>query len=106
MKTFSNVRTSLFTAFAFVGLLALAGCGDDDLGKRYPVSGTVTYKGQPAAKWSITFVSEKGTRGASGEIKDGAYTLTVVNAGDGAFPGNYSVVIEAREIDMTRVVEH
>jgi hypothetical protein len=105
MKTFSKVRISTLTACAVAGLLAFAGCGGDDLGTRYPVSGTVTYQGKPVAKGTITFMSDKGTRGAAGEIKDGAYTLTAVNEGDGAFPGNYKVVVEALDVDMSGVVE-
>ena len=42
----------IFATFAF-------SCGSDDgLGKRYPVSGTVTYKDQPVPKGSISFVPD------------------------------------------------
>ena len=38
-------------------LLIIASCGTDDgLGKRYPVSGTVTYNGNPLEKGDISFV--------------------------------------------------
>jgi hypothetical protein len=104
MNAFSNVRTSVVTGLVVVGLLSLVGCGaGDDLGTRYPVSGTVKYKGEPLAKGSITFMGEKGQRGASGEIKNGQYTLTAVNEGDGAFPGNYSVTIESLDLDLGKV---
>jgi hypothetical protein len=76
------------------------GCGGDDLGKRYPVSGKVTYKGQPVAKGVISFVpEEKEGRGATGEIQNGAYTLTTQTPGDGAFPGKYTVTVDTKEID-------
>ena len=29
-----------------------------------------------------------------------------MNAGDGAFPGNYKVVVESIDVDMNSVVEH
>ena len=54
--------------------LVLASCGSDDgLGKRYPVSGTVTYNGKPLEKGEISFVAEdsKANIGASGRITDG-----------------------------------
>ena len=38
-----------------MALALSAGCGDDGYGRRYPVSGTVTYKGQPLKQGTITF---------------------------------------------------
>ena len=58
---------------------------DDGLGKRYPVSGTVTYNGNPLEKGEISFVSEdlKNNFGASGQIIDGSYTPSTGGNGDG-----------------------
>src|SRR5262249_14702506 len=40
-------------------LLVLASCSSDDgLGKRYPVSGTVTYNGQPLQDGEISFIPD------------------------------------------------
>jgi hypothetical protein len=81
-------------------VLAFLGCSSDDgVGQRYSVSGTVTYKGKPLPKGTIGFQpEEKGAaRGASGEIVDGAYSLTTQTPGDGAFPGKYKVTVAARE---------
>lgn len=100
---FSTVRSLGFSSFAAVGLLMVVGCGEDDLGKRYPVRGTVKYKGEPLATGTITFGAEKGERGSSGPIKNGEYVLTAVTEGDGAFPGSYTVTIESLDIDLAKV---
>ena len=82
---------------ACVGLL-LPACGDrnDAFAQRYPVSGQVTYNGQPLPKGVIAFVPEKGA-GATGIIEDGAYALSTGGDRDGALPGKYKVTISAKE---------
>jgi dipeptidyl aminopeptidase/acylaminoacyl peptidase len=63
--------------------------------ERYRVSGTVTYKGEPIAEGTIVLHPvDPGGHRASGAIRDGRYTLTTVNADDGALPGTYTVTIE------------
>src|SRR4029077_5733412 len=60
-------------------LSVVAGCGDDDLGTRYRVSGHVTRQGQPVTKGTVNFmpVDLANSRAASGEIQsDGSYALT------------------------------
>jgi len=84
---------------AVCGVIAMASCGTDDgLGKRYPVSGTVTYNGNPLEKGGISFVSDdpKGI-GASGTIENGSYTLSTGGGGDGARAGKYKVTVTSRE---------
>ncbi len=85
--------------------MVIFGCGDDGLGKRYTVSGTVTYKGQPLEKGTINFYAaggqEAAARGASGSIVNGSYTLSTIGGDDGAFPGEYLVAISARAPDMS-----
>jgi hypothetical protein len=105
----SVVRASaLFTSS--LALVLAAGCSDDGLGKRYPVSGTVTYKGAPVASASISFVPVHGQtgeqRGASGIVKDGSYTLSTIGGDDGAFPGDYMVTVSARTPDMSKAQEN
>ena len=80
-------------------LIAAAGCGPDDgLPKRLPVSGRVTYNGEPLANGTITFVPEDPTgRGAFGTIEDGDYRLTTQDQDDGAIPGKYKVAIASTE---------
>jgi hypothetical protein len=107
---FSHSRPSLTRAFATlasaVGLLAVIGCADDGLGKRYSVSGKVTYKNEPLKVGAITFYAVGGqnaeTRGATGSINDGYYTLSTIGGDDGAFPGEYQVAISSRQADMSQ----
>jgi hypothetical protein len=100
----------LIQAFGTLGsalaVIAVLGCGDDGLAKRYSVSGNVTYKGAPVAVGSISFYSTAAqgaeTRNASGSIKDGYYSLSTIGGDDGAFPGDYLVAISARTPDMSQ----
>ncbi len=85
---------------AVPALLAMASCGGDDgLGKRYPVSGKVTYNGKPLEKGSISFISEdmKNNVGATGTIAEGSYTLSTGGNNDGAQVGKYKVTITSLE---------
>jgi len=77
------------------------GCSDDGMKNRYPVSGTVKYKGEPVAKGRINFVPKGGAgHGAHGEIENGSFgSLTTLNPGDGAVAGEYKVTVDTREID-------
>ncbi len=88
-------------ALATAGLLVIAAsCGSDDsFGKRYPVSGTVTYNGAPLEKGQISFVPEdaKTGVGATGEIQAGAYALSTAGGNDGARAGKYKVTITSKE---------
>jgi hypothetical protein len=98
------LRFSVFAAM-LVSLVAIAGCGDDEFGKRYSVKGTVKYKGQPVASGTITFdplEAEKG-RSASGTIEQGAYRLSTAGESDGALAGKYRVKIMSRNIDYSQV---
>jgi len=59
------------------------------------VSGTVTYKGKPVPKGTVSFLpTTPGARNATGEIHpDGSYSLQTENPNDGAQVGEYSVTI-------------
>jgi hypothetical protein len=90
----------LRTMTGLLALLGLASCSSDDgLGQRYPVSGTVTYNGNPLEKGEISFVSEdvKANIGASGQITSGSYKLSTGGNSDGAQAGKYKVTITAKE---------
>jgi hypothetical protein len=95
MSTFSSA----------LAMLVVIGCGSsDELGKRYSVYGTVTYKGTPLEVGSIVFTAtgkDSEARGANAIIKDGAYTLSTIGGDDGAFPGDYIVTVSARAPDMS-----
>ena len=91
---------AVLAVLAVPALFVLASCGTDDgLGKRYPVSGTVTYNGNPLEKGEISFVTEDLTKnfGATGIITNGSYTLSTGGNGDGAQVGKYKVTISAKE---------
>jgi hypothetical protein len=95
--------------FTGMALIVVLGCGDDTgIGKRYPVSGRVTLKGEPLKEGRITFQPadpEKG-RPAAGEIQpDGTYRLTTLTPGDGALPGQYKVTVTAKKVDTTEVLK-
>ena len=87
-----------FVALAASVALILSSCGggEEAFGKRYSVSGTVTYNGQPLEKGAISFIPEKGA-GATGVIEKGSYTLSTGGEQDGALPGKYKVTITAKE---------
>jgi hypothetical protein len=96
-------RTTALTATAFV---AFIGCSGDDLGKRYPVKGTVTYNGQSLSKGSVTFLPDDSAgRGATGEIKNGSYSMMTQTPGDGVFPGSYSVTVSDPTVDFSAAEE-
>ena len=84
--------------------LIVPACGSDDLGRRYSVSGTVTYKDEPVEKGVISFLPEDPGKGraGSGIIESGSYSLTTHTPGDGAFPGKYKVVITSKNVDLSK----
>jgi major membrane immunogen (membrane-anchored lipoprotein) len=103
MKKWKSVAIMMSAAAGVV----ILGCSGDDSGlaSRYKVTGNVTYKGAPLAKGGITFEPSKPPlpqgRVASGTIENGYYSLTTSIKDDGAFPGEYKVVIVATTLDMT-----
>jgi hypothetical protein len=106
MRADKMVRDRIAAMLAGTVLLVILGCGDDTgLAKRYPVTGRVTYKGEPVKKGIITFTpDDPGGRSATGTIEDGNYALTTMADRDGALPGSYKVSITAREADFTQVI--
>jgi hypothetical protein len=100
----STARTAV--ALAFTGVFSLLGCGPNDgIGKRFPVSGKVTYNGQPLKSGTVNFLPEDPAtaRPATGDIQEnGSYTLTTQTPGDGAMGGKYKVAISAYEVDKSK----
>lgn len=93
---------------AVLATIAVVGCGDaSGLAARYPVTGTVKYKGELVPKGNISFSPDDPATGraAGGEIKDGSYKLTTANPDDGALPGSYKVTITSVDIDSTKLKE-
>ena len=100
MADITRLPRRLRAMLAVPALVVMASCGSDDgLGKRYPVSGTVTYNGNPLEKGEINFVTEDLTKnyGATGVITNGSYTLSTGGNDDGAQIGKYKVTIKAKE---------
>jgi hypothetical protein len=100
MLCFSALTRRCFIVLVAFGLSVMASCGGDDdgLGKRFPVSGSVTYNGNRLEKGSISFVAEDSTGiGATGVIEGGSYTLSTGGNADGARAGKYKVTITAKE---------
>jgi len=81
----------------------LVGCGADGLGKRFKVSGYVTYKGEPIEKGEVNFVPEDANQGraAFGVLDKGYYSLTTLTEGDGAFAGKYKVTVTSKNVDYS-----
>jgi len=100
---FASILTSSLSALTMV---LVVGCSTDNSGlaRRYSVSGTVKYKGEPVKQGSIVFEPTSGLaagRHAQGTIENGAYSLSTSGEGtDGALPGDYKVVIIATSVDM------
>jgi hypothetical protein len=89
-------RTWICLASAF----AIVGCGPDNGLTMGRVSGLVTYKGEPVEIGEVLFLpdSEKGNNGvpSMGAIgKDGRYTMSTQDAGDGVIAGHHKVGIRA-----------
>jgi hypothetical protein len=74
-------------------LLAGSGCGS----KLVKVKGVLTLEGQPVEGAVVTFASPDGRgRPATGQTDaEGRFTLTTLEEGDGALPGDYRVLIGA-----------
>jgi hypothetical protein len=93
-------------SLAVLAVYSLAGCGPGNGLTMGRVSGLVTYNGQPVELGEVLFLpdSEKGNKGvpSMGAIgKDGTYTMSTQDSGDGVIAGYHKVGIRA--LDATRV---
>ncbi len=90
-------RSSLLSVVlvAIAGMATL-GCGSAD--NMAPVKGVVTVGGEPVPSGTIQFIPASGGRPATGQIgSDGSYALSTKTPGDGVPPGEYKVIIEAKQ---------
>jgi hypothetical protein len=79
-------------------LAATAGCGPD-YPETAPVTGRVTWQGEPVVSGDVMFYPEEG-RIARGAIQsDGSYTLTTFQSEDGALLGTHQVAIDASRVE-------
>lgn len=100
----SRIWQASAVALGLSAMTIIVGCGDDSgIPARYPIKGKVTYNGAPVAHGTVNFLPTKPPpegRAATGEIKDGYYSLTTVGDFDGALPGDYKVAIVALDMDL------
>ncbi len=110
MRSASGKWKSVATALSVAAVVVVLGCGGDEsgLGRRYKVTGKVTYKGELVPHGTVNFIPTKPPppdgRAATGTIKDGYYSLSTTGHDDGALPGDYNVAIVAMDIDLSSAV--
>jgi len=92
----------IFLAALSLSLAAVLGCGPDpNLGQ---VSGVVTYKGEPVAGATVSFlpVSDEGILAVGTTDADGRYVLVAPvqakGVSKGAFAGKYNVTVRKLEV--------
>ncbi|MEX1039113.1 MAG: hypothetical protein WDZ51_00680 [Pirellulaceae bacterium] len=90
------IRRAFVLTIGLVSLCGALGCGADDSGSRFQLSGTVTYEGKPVPFGRIDFVpdSTAGNSGPAGyaDIVDGKYDTSKTGKGTsgGAYVANVS----------------
>lgn len=71
----------------------------------FPVTGSVTYKGQPVAGADVTFYNDEQKRSAFGRTDEqGKYRLTTFSVNDGAVAGKHVVTIVKNEPPAAPIV--
>lgn len=96
-----NARSIGFFVALTLAVLTAAGCGPAN--KRRPVSGTVTYKGEPLDSGSVTFLTIAPPGPAGGAlITDGKFRIP---AEMGLEPGTYRVQISSPRGEGERTPE-
>jgi hypothetical protein len=104
MKISPRICSLVYTC----GMLCLLGCGggggDPDREETVPVSGIVTYKGDPVEGANVAFVPNitpgqmTNMKGAFGRTDaSGRFQLRTYEADDGAIPGSYKVTVTKYE---------
>jgi hypothetical protein len=79
--------------FLAVAMTVAVGCGGST--DAVPVTGKVSYKGQPLTNGTILLIPEGQGQAPTGMIQpDGTFKLTTYKKDDGAVPGNYKVVVQ------------
>lgn len=96
-------RSACWTMLALLfGSLMVMGCGERSPMPTVPVSGTVTYDGQPVAGAEVVFMTEGAPRAAGGRTDaQGMYRLMTFKENDGAIVGTHTVTISKSEEDLS-----
>jgi len=89
------LRFSLSVLVCVVMVAGLVGCDGGGGAGTVAISGTVTYNGSPVEGASVVFAptDSSGKTAAGTTDAQGNFTLTTIEAGDGAMPGVYTVTI-------------
>lgn len=87
--------------FVLISATTFAGCGKSiERPNTIPVSGKVTWNGDPLPMGRVQFVPSNPRQGrpAVGDIdQDGNYELMTFQASDGVIPGSYKIFVDARK---------
>ena len=100
---FHQLKRLAAAAVILAFALTLFGCRRGP--KLAPVHGSITYKGKPVPQGTILFTPENGPS-ATGEIKDGQYSLMTDNKWNGAVPGKHTVTIMSLADQAGLLPEH
>jgi Carboxypeptidase regulatory-like domain len=89
--------TNSFSLLQVAMVVSALGCNQGSLPGTVPVSGKVTYKGQPVPHATVTFLGEGDTRTAVAVTDaSGTYQLQTLD-NRGALPGKYTVLVSRTE---------
>jgi hypothetical protein len=113
MFRFASPDVRLLCGVGLVGLvvlvaLAASGCSGGGGEETYPISGTVTYNGDPVANVSVVFNPSEGSGRPGSAITDaqGKFSsVTTYESGDGVIPGEHVVTLAAVAEASTEMVE-
>ena len=104
------IQDSRIFSLSFAAILAvstLSGCGSSSEGPPepvFPVTGVVTYKGQPVVGADITFMNQEKKRSGFGRTDaEGRYELTTFAQNDGAVEGK-SLVTVTKFVEVAETV--
>lgn len=102
-RPLSRIATQVRRTFALTTLCMLLcgitiGCGEaeEETAETAPVTGIVTYKGEPVESAVVTFIpqGQGSNRGTDKTEANGRFSLTTFHARDGAIPGVHAVTVQ------------
>jgi len=91
-----SAQGRFFSALMAGLLMVVAGCNSaKPIAGSVPVSGTVTFNGQPLEQGEVWFAPESGSKGqpATGQIKNGKFTMVTTASSPGVVAGKYKVSV-------------
>ena len=94
-----NNRIVCWITTVFITCSILGGCGPSDNLSRAPLTGKVTYKGQPLSHGMIGLLPTDGTKSPQGSgaiARDGNYKISTAGK-SGAVIGTHKVIVQSRQ---------